>query len=271
MSYFQAALLSLVQALSEFLPISSSGHLVLLPRLLGWQDQGLLFDEALNTGTLLAVLAYFRHDLIALLRDGWASLWGRRFVGQGQLAWQLVAATVPVAVAGLLIHPWVAAAGRKPALVATNLIVYGVVLAVADRLGRRNRDLGSLRWVDALAIGAAQALSLVPGTSRSGITMTLALFLGFERAAAARFSFLLAVPVGLLVAAHDGLEIAKGHLQGVAPGPLMAAVLLTAAAGYVVIGGLLSWLRRQSFLPFSIYRVALGGLILGLVVSGWLG
>ncbi len=268
MSPFQAAALALIQALSEFLPISSSGHLILLPRLVGWRDQGLIFDEALNTGTLLAVCLYFRAELLAMIRDGWRSLVERRLVGSARLGWQLGAGTVPVAVAGLLLDDWVGTAARSPALVATNLIVFGLVLAWADRSGGRSRDLTELRLRDAFLIGCAQALALVPGTSRSGITMTMALFLGFERGAAARFSFLLSVPVGLLVAVHDALEIARGGADGTPASALVIAVLGTAAAGYLVIGGLLAWVRRQSFLVFVGYRLLLGLTILGLLAAG---
>jgi undecaprenyl-diphosphatase len=264
MSYFQAILLSLVQALSEFLPISSSGHLILLPRLLGWADQGLLFDEALNTGTMLAVMLYFRADLTALVRDGLASLRERRWVGQGKLCWYFGLATLPAGLLGLVIHEWVATAARNPTLVAVNLIAYGILLAAVDRWARQEREVGSVRLKDALLIGCAQALSLVPGTSRSGITMTMGRFLGFERAAAARFSFLLSVPIGLAVAVHDGIELTKAGTQGTSWTVLVAAVLATAAFGYVVIDALLVWVRKQSFLVFAIYRVILGLIILSL-------
>lgn len=263
MTYFQAIILALVQGVTEFLPISSSGHLILLPRLLSWTDQGLAFDEAVNTGTLLAVMAFFRHDLLGLARGGLQAVARpREITPQGRLAFLLVLATIPAALTGLLIHEWVASEGRNPRLVATTAIVYGVLLWAADRWGSRKRGVEEVGLVDALLIGGAQALSLVPGTSRSGVTMTAGLSLGLTREAAARFSFLLAVPIGLLVAVHDAIALGQRGLSVGELGPLLAAIVVSAVAGYAVIGFLLTWVRRQSMLAFAIYRIALGLLIL---------
>lgn len=263
MSLLEAIVLGLIQGASEFLPISSSGHLILLPKLLGWQDHSLAFDEALNTGTLLAVILYFRHELARLTRAGLASL--RRpavLDSDGRLAWQLAVATLPAAVAGLLLHDWIAGEARNPVLIACNLIGFGLLLFLADRFGRRVREMASLAWGDAMLIGLAQALALVPGTSRSGVTMTMALALGLTRPAAARFSFLLSVPVGLLVAAHDALALAQGGVATADLPALGVAVAASAISGFVVIGWLLTWLRRQSMAVFTVYRVALGIVIL---------
>ncbi len=266
----EAIVLGIIQGASEFLPISSSGHLILLPRLFGWADQGLAVDEALNTATLLAVLLYFRRAVRELTVGLWQGLrqslasrsW--QLTGAGLEAWRLGLATIPAAIAGLLLHDWIATKARSPVLVAVNLIVWGLVLALADRLGRRERDLDTMRLRDALLVGLAQALALVPGTSRSGITITAALLLGFRRPDAARFSFLLSIPIGLLVAVHDVLAIAKG---GIPVADLPAAGLAFVAAtvaGLAAIGGLLTWLRQRSVAVFAGYRVLLGAAILWL-------
>jgi undecaprenyl-diphosphatase len=259
LSLLHAVVLALVQAVTEFLPISSSAHLILVPRLLGWPDQGLAFDIATNTGTMLAVIAYFRRDLLELA----AGLLGRR---QGEVEgmpprrffWALVVGTAPAAVAALLIHHWVETVARDPRILATTLIVFGLVLLAADRLGARRRELAGLGIGDALLIGLAQALALVPGTSRSGATIAAALALGFRRPAAARFSFLLAIPVGILAAGYDGLKILSGKVALSELAPMVVAVVVSAVAGYLVIGWLLGWLQRQTLSLFVVYRLALG-------------
>jgi undecaprenyl-diphosphatase len=263
MTLLQAIVLGLVQAATEFLPVSSSGHLILVPRLLGWPDQGLAFDEAVHVGTLVATLLYFRREVGEMTTGFLASL--RRPAETspaGRLAWLLALGTVPAAVAGLLLDDWVGTVARNPRLIAGTLIGFGLLLGIADRVGRRDRDLATVGLKEALLIGCAQALALVPGTSRSGITITTALFLGFDRGAAARFSFLLSIPVGLLVALHDLLQIARGSLPQAGLLPVGAALLVSAVAAYLVIAGLLAWLRRQSLMPFVVYRVALGLVIL---------
>lgn len=259
MTYFQAIVLALVQALTEFLPISSSGHLILVPRFLGWPDQGLTFDIATNTGTLLAVLAYFRHDLWKIVRSALAAGFRREsWVGEARLGGFLVLATVPVVLVGALAYDWIARDARQPKLVAIEMIVFAIVLLAADRLGQRRRGLESTGFADSLMIGCAQALALLPGTSRSGVTMSAGLFRGLTREAAARYSFLLSVPVGLLAAAKDAWEAARGPADGGDLGPTLVAVVVSAVAGYFVIGGLLAWVRRWSFVPFAVYRLAVG-------------
>jgi undecaprenyl-diphosphatase len=263
MSWLQIIVLALIQGITEFLPISSSGHLILAPHLFGWEDQGLAFDVAVNTGTLLAVVLYFRRDLAEIVREGLGSLKVQpgRWTPAQRLPWALALGTVPVGICGLLLYDWVAGAARNPHLVAATTIGFGILLWLADRLGRHARNLGSLGWGDALVVGLAQALALVPGTSRSGITMTAALGLGFDRRAAARFSFLLAVPVGALAAAKDVWDLIQvppeaAHLQA-----LLWALVISAVAAYLVIGGLLAWLQRWDFSVFVAYRLAEGLLI----------
>jgi undecaprenyl-diphosphatase len=248
---FQAVVLSIVQAVTEFLPISSSGHLILVPRLLGWPDQGLAFDIATNTGTLLAVLLYFRRDLAALVRGF--------FTGEARpeidfeprpMAFWLALGTIPVGLCGLLLYDQIATHARNPLLIAGTAIGGGLLLALADRKGIQERPIGTLGWRDALAIGAAQALALAPGTSRSGITLTAALLLGFTRPAAARFSFLLTIPVGLLAAALSFKDLLEGELPAGQLLPMAIGVVVSAAAGYLVIDWLLGWLRTRSVMVF---------------------
>jgi undecaprenyl-diphosphatase len=260
----QAVVLSLVQAVTEFLPISSSGHLILVPRLLGWPDQGLAFDIATNTGTLLAVLVYFRRDLVELVSGVVTGKRGSEDFDPRSLSLALVVGTIPVGLAGLALHDWIATRAREPLLIACTAIVFGLVLWAADRIGPRRRELADLWWRDALWIGLAQALALVPGTSRSGITITAALLLGFTRPSAARFSFLLAIPVGVLAAGLDVLKIAKHGLGAGELLPLLLGVGVSAVAGYFVIGWLLAWIRSQSLTVFVVYRLLLGIAILAL-------
>lgn len=265
MSWIQVIVLAVVQGITEFLPISSSAHLILFSRWLGWPDQGLAFDMAVNAGSLVAVIAYLRHDLrrvVAGLLPGS----GNR-VGLGRLGWPLVLATVPVAVAGLLVQDWVATAGRSALVLGATSIIFGLLLWLADSLGQRNRTLESGGWLDLLAMGAAQALALVPGTSRSGVTMTAGLATGLTRSAAARLSFLLSVPVGLLVAAKDILDVSAG----VEADPVRLAVgfFVAATTAFVSIGALLRWLRFRGMTPFVVYRVVLG-LVLVAEAMHWL-
>jgi undecaprenyl-diphosphatase len=257
---FEAALLAVVQAVTEFLPVSSSGHLILLPRLLGWSDQGLEFDIATNSGTLLAVMLYFRADLAKMargFRDG-LSASGRAANLEARLLYAMFWGTIPAAVAGLLIKDWVSTYGRDPRLIAATAIFYGLILIVADRIGKKSRGEGEIGRREALLIGCAQALALIPGTSRSGITMTAALLLGFARPAAARFSFLLAVPIGILVAGNQAKDAILGVPLGVPASALAIGIAVSAIAGYAVIAFLLAWIRTRPLAPFGWYRVALG-------------
>jgi undecaprenyl-diphosphatase len=271
MTSWQAVILALVQAVTEFLPVSSSGHLILLPRLLGWSDQGLEFDIATNTGTLIAVMAYFRSDIARMARVFAASFRAsaRAADPDARMVWLLVWGTVPAGLAGLLFKGWIASQGREPLLIAATAIAYGSLLLVADRRARGERDgreLQALALRDAIFIGCAQALALVPGTSRSGITITAALLLGFARPAAARFSFLLAIPIGLLVAAKQGADLLAGIALGVPPAAIAIGIAVSAVAGYAVIAFLLDWVRKRSLAPFALYRIALGLALFALFV-----
>jgi undecaprenyl-diphosphatase len=256
----QAIVLAIVQGLSEFLPISSSGHLILVPHFLGWQDQGLAFDVAVHVGTLVAVVTYFRKPLRAMLIAGLGSLVHRRLDADGRMAWCVVIGTVPVGVVGLLGSGLIEAHLRNPLFVAGTLSVFGVLMWVADRLGRQSRDEYTLGIREALIIGCAQALALMPGTSRSGITITAGLALGLTRSAAARFSFLLSVPGIAMAGGYEFLKMmsADAPVDWVVTG---LGVAVSAVTGYACIHLLLKVIERVGLLPFTIYRLLLAGLI----------
>jgi undecaprenyl-diphosphatase len=247
---------------TEFLPISSSGHLILVPRLMDWSDQGLEFDIATNTGTLIAVVAYFRADLVRIVRGVIGSIRdGNARVDETRIAWALMLGTIPAAVLGLALKGWVATAARGWETIAINAVLYGTLLLLADRLGRKLRGLEAIGRREGLLIGCAQALALVPGTSRSGVTMTAALALGYTREAAARFSFLLAVPIGLLVGGKQLFDLARGVPLGVSTGALWIGIGVAAVAGYAVIAFILAWLRRRTLAGFAVYRLLLGAVL----------
>ncbi|HVT17966.1 MAG TPA: undecaprenyl-diphosphate phosphatase [Thermoanaerobaculia bacterium] len=261
MTPFQAVVLSLVQAVTEFLPISSSGHLILVPYFLGWPDQGLSFDIATNTGTLLAVIIYFRADLRDLVAGVLTGEPGHHGFAPRRLATALVVGTIPAAILGLAFHKPISTHFRTPLLIAGTTFFYALVLLWADRSGRQEREIGALGWRDALLVGLAQSLALVPGTSRSGITISAGLLLGLTRPAAARFTFLLSVPIGILVGAYDLLKLwQEGSLWSQMP-TILIAIAVSGAAGYVVIGWLLSYLRRQRLTVFVVYRLVLAVVI----------
>jgi len=254
-TYFQSAVLGVVQGATEFLPVSSSGHLVLAPRLLGWPDQGLAFDAAIHVGTLAALVLYFRADLWRMARG-----MDRR------LALLLMAATVPGGLAGLLFEKVIAARLRDPLVIAVTLIGWGLVMWLADRHAaatpRTIREPGGATWGAAMSVGVAQAVALMPGTSRSGITITAGLFAGMTRAAAARFAFLLGIPI---TAAAGGVKLLSLLRHGTDPaslGPLLTGVVASFAAGLVAVWFLVNHLEKRSLLPFVIYRCTLGLLVL---------
>jgi undecaprenyl-diphosphatase len=264
---FQAVVLSLVQAVTEFLPISSSGHLILVPYFLGWPDQGLSFDVAAHLGTTVAVVAYFRRDLWDLITGFFSGAPGHYDFVPRRLGWALVVGTIPAALAGLALESTISTHLRSPLLIAGTTFVYALFLLWADRAGSQQRDLASLGLRDALLIGLAQALALVPGTSRSGITITAALLLGFVRPAAARFAFLLFIPVGILAGGHDLLKLWRTGELGNQLTPILIAILVSGAVGYLVIGWLLGWLRSRPLTVFVVYRIALAAVIVATLLA----
>jgi len=260
MDFFQILVLALVQGFTEFLPISSSAHLILVPILTGWQDQGLAFDVAVHVGTLSAVVIYFRKELASMTRSWTASVTGKGFDNEAKLAWAVLLGTIPVGLTGLLFKDFIAAELRTPVVMASSTLFFGLLLWYADAKGSRQRDEYSLGWKDILYIGIAQALALIPGTSRSGATMTAALMLGLSRTAAARFSFLLSIPVIVLAGGLETLEYAKeaslNDLQS-----LMLGALLSGTTAYFCIHYFLKLLDRIGMLPFVIYRLFLAAFL----------
>lgn len=269
MPIHQAVLLALVQGLTEFLPISSSAHLALAPWLLGWQDQGLSFDIALHFGTLLAVLIYFARD--------WSHIFAAAFhirdipeperTGPRPMLWMLAAATIPVGLAGLLLKHAAETVFRTPWVIGFMLMTVGLLMAYAERTARLAKTIGRVSWADALTIGAAQALAVVPGTSRSGITITAGLLRGLDRASAARFSFLLSTPA-IAAAAFDAFhDLYKSG--GIPPGQhavFFAGMTVSALSGCAVIAWFLRFLRTRTLRFFVAYRIAFGILIIALAI-----
>jgi len=270
-----AVVLGLVQGLSEFLPISSSGHLLLVPWLFDWHDFDSssiekAFDVALHLGTLVAVVVYFRRELVVYVREGVRLLIHReRPVNpDGRLAWLLVLSSIPAALAGALFEKTIDDKLGKPGLIAVSMIVFGLLLAVADRRPG-DRTLPDFGRDDALKVGAAQILALNPGTSRSGITITAARFLGFNRDTAARASFLMAIPVTAGAVLYKGLKLAKDGIPHGLAIPMLVGIVTAGVAGWVAVWGTLRWIRTRSFMPFVIYRCALGVAILIILATGW--
>lgn len=261
MELWQVIVLALVQGLTEFLPVSSSAHLILLPYLADWPDQGLTFDIAVHVGTLLAVVIYFRHQLSNMVLDGWSSLKKGRAVGESKMLWLIVAATLPAGVAGLILELLVPGGLRSPLLIAGATVGFGLLLWWADAAGGQLRDERGIGIKDAILIGLAQALALVPGTSRSGVTITAGRALGLSRSAAARFSFLLSIPV-IALAGGAKLYAALGAGEATEWGALLLGTLLAFTSAYACIHYFLKIIARISLLPFVIYRLALGAVIL---------
>jgi undecaprenyl-diphosphatase len=263
MDAIHTLMLALLQGLTEFLPISSSAHLILMPRLLGWPDQGLAFDVAVHVGTLAAVVAYFRHDIARLLLAWLQSCARRRLTGDARLAWFVLLGTLPAALAGLLLHHVIETWLRSPLVIALTTIGFGLLLWGADRYGRQQRSETGLQLMDVVWIGLAQAVALIPGTSRSGITMTAGLALGLTRSAAARFSFLLSVPVIILAGGYETLQLLQ-QAGPVAWDTLLLGTTVAAVSAYLCIHLFLRLIERIGMLPFVIYRLLLGCVLLWL-------
>ncbi len=266
-SLFQIAVLAIVQGVTEFLPISSSAHLILVPALTGWPDQGLALDVAVHIGSLLAVVIYFRRDVMAMATGTVDAIRGQRSP-RARLALQVLAATIPVILAGWLLKDRIETDWRSPVLIMVTTVIFGLLLWVADsRAGRAHRTTAELTWSDVLLIGAAQALALVPGVSRSGITMTAALLLGQKRPEAARFSLLLSIPTTAAAGALGAPDLLASSDPSLLGGALVAGILACVSA-LAAIAGLMAWLRQATFTPFVIYRLLLGSLLGALLVAG---
>ena len=271
MDLLQAIVLGIVQGLTEFLPISSSGHLRIVPAFLGWEDPGAAFTAVIQLGTMAAVVLYFSGDLWRIARAWLASLRdpARRSELDARVGWYLILGTIPICVFGLAFSNQIETGARSLYLIGTTLIVLGLLLLVAEKVSVRERDLTTLTRRDAIVIGFAQALALIPGVSRSGATITAGLFLGFDRVAAARFSFLLSVPAVVLSGLFELRHVIDGSAEGAAGlGPTAVATLLAFISGYASIAFLLRFLTTHTTAVFVVYRVALGVVVLALAGTG---
>lgn len=262
MTIFEAIVYGVIQGITEFLPISSSAHLILLPVFTGWKDPGLAFDVALHWGTLLAVLLYYWRDLLTLAKGGVRFLAGER-KHENILPWQILAATIPAAVIGYLVEDLAATAFRSPWIMVVTLSLLGVLLWLADRLGRKRIPMEAVGWMPALIIGCCQAIALVPGVSRSGVTITTALFLGLDRSAAVRFSFLLSIPI----TAGAGLLKSPYVMNNLGNPMIWAGVAASAVSGMLAMHVLISYVKNRSFTPFVLYRIALAVVLAGYLIA----
>jgi undecaprenyl-diphosphatase len=263
MTYTQALVLGVVQGVTEFLPVSSSGHLILVPHVFGWPDQGLAFDAAMHLGTLGALFAYFRLELVELANGVLAR----------PLAALLVAASLPALIVGWLANHWVETNLRSALVIAAATAFWGLVMWWADRRAVAEREgpgdpLARVSWGQGLFVGCAQVLALVPGTSRSGITISAGLLARLDRATAARFSFLLGIPVTAAAGGYKTLQLLRHGLPAGELGPLALAVVAAFLSGWLAVWFLVSYLKRRSLLPFVIYRLALAAAIVAVVLRG---
>jgi undecaprenyl-diphosphatase len=271
MSWIEAVVLGIVQGLTEFLPISSSAHLRIVGELFGWEDPGAAFTAITQIGTEAAVLLYFRHDIARIVVAWLGSLAGRRKGDpDARMGWLIIVGSIPIVVLGLLFQDDIETTLRDLRIVATALVLFSLILYWADRVGAKKRELPELTVGHGIAFGFAQAMALIPGVSRSGGTITMGLFLGYSRSAAARYSFLLAVPAVLGSGFFQAYEALTGDVagQGVSWGPTILATVIAFGVGLTVIAWLLRYLDRGSFTPFVVYRVILGVLVLALVQMG---
>jgi undecaprenyl-diphosphatase len=270
MPLLHAIVLGIVQGLTEFLPISSSAHLIVIPWILGWEDGGLTFDVALHAGTLVAVVLFFFRDWVQIIAQGFGLRIGRdpALAKNRSLLWLLAAGTIPGAVAGFLFEKQADAALRSPYIIATAAIVVGLIMWLADSSGRKQKDISHVSIVDALTIGFAQALAIIPGVSRSGVTISAGLFRNFDRSAAARFSFLLSTPIIAGACAKKFWDLHK-HEGGLPPDmhtAFVAGIIASAITGCVTIAFFLNFLRRRSLSLFVWYRIIFGIIVIALAL-----
>lgn len=263
LDFLQILVLSVVQGLTEFLPISSSAHLILVPELLGWPDQGLLFDVAMHIGSLLAVIVYFRQDIMRMTQAWFTEVIYKKSSPDSMLAWYVIIGTIPAVIAGLIFKDYIEVELRSALVIAASTIVFGLLLGLSDYLAGTERDEYTLRFKDVVIIGCFQALALIPGTSRSGITMTAALFLGLTKVSAARFSFLLSIPIIIASGLFQGLDLLKSDLI-INWGLLILAVVLSGLSALVCIHYFLKLINKIGMMIFVWYRLALGVFLLAL-------
>lgn len=272
MDFLTAAILGLVQGLTEFLPISSSAHISIVGRLLGQEDPGAAFTAISQLGTEAAVLIYFRRDIARIVGAWFASLAGRvpRNHPDAMLGWWVILGTIPIGVLGLLLQDWIETEVRSLWITATMLLVFALVIMAAERVGTQQRQLSELTWRHGLAFGFWQALALVPGVSRSGGTIAGGLFMGYTREAAARYSFLLAIPAVLASGGLQAVKVATGDAigSGTAWGPIWLATGIAFLVGYAVIAWFMRYITTHTFTPFMIYRMVLALVLFALLATG---
>ncbi|MCJ7832723.1 MAG: undecaprenyl-diphosphate phosphatase [Actinobacteria bacterium] len=268
MSWLEAVLLGILQGLTEFLPISSSAHLAIFPQLFGRTDPGASFTAVTQIGTELAVILYFAKDIWRIAFTWTRSLWRPALRGHidARMGWYIIIGTLPIAIAGVLLENTIQTTFRNLWVIGANLVIFGLILGFADRLGANERPIDRLNLKDALLYGGAQMLALVPGVSRSGATISMGLGLGYRREAATRYAFLLAIPAVVASAIFQLPDVSASAEPGMAK--TLVATVFAFLVGYAVIAWLLRYLRTRSFLPFVIYRVALGTLVLVLLWAG---
>ena len=270
MSLIEAIVLGIVQGLTEFLPISSTGHLRIVPAFLGWEDPGAAFTAVTQLGTMAAVVIYFRSDLSRIGKTWLRSLRdpSLRSSLDARMGWYILLGTIPIGIFGLAFKDQIENGARDLYLIGVMLIALGLLLLAAEQVGKRTRELSDINRRDGLAIGLAQAVALIPGSSRSGCTITAGLFLGFNREAAARFSFLLSIPAVVLSGLLELGTILDGSSDHTGLGALAVATILAFVSGYAAIAGLLRFLVNHSTLVFVVYRVVLGVVVLVLTATG---
>ena len=275
MTILQAIILGIVQGLTEFLPISSSGHLLIVPWLFNWHfllenpDLNKTFDVALHLGTFFSLIAYFWRDIGRLLAAWMRTIAHRKLDSpEGRLAWLIIVSTIPAALVGVAFEDVIVTRLGQPWMIAVLMIVFGLVMWLVDRTAKLDRDIDALTWSDGLIIGVAQALALAPGVSRSGITMVTGLLLRLNREAAARYSFLMSIPIIGGAAAYKGLQVAQGGLPAGTAAPFAAGIAAAAVSGFAAIWFLLAYLKRHSFELFVIYRIVIGIGMLILIFTG---
>ena len=266
--WLEAVILGVVQGLTEFLPISSSAHVLIVSQLFGWGDPGAAFTAVTQIGTEIAVLIYFRRDLARILSTWFVSLRRPEVRGSidARMGWYVIIGTLPIAILGFTFAPVIETAARNLWLVATVLIVFGIVLGLVDRWGAKTKALEALNAKDGLLFGFGQALALIPGVSRSGATISVGLAMGYSRSAATRYAFLLAIPAVLASGLYEATKI--GSDANVQWGQTILATIIALTIGYLVIAWLIRWVSTHSFLPFVIYRVVLGSVLLVLLATG---
>ncbi|MDQ1247434.1 MAG: undecaprenyl-diphosphatase [Actinomycetota bacterium] len=268
MSWFEAIVLGVIQGLTEFLPISSSAHLLILSQIFGWDDPGAAFTAVSQIGTESAVIIYFRHDIARILSTWFRSLYTPKLRGQidARMGWYVIVGTIPIAVIGFAFSDQIETAARNLWLVATVLIVFGIILGIADRVGRKTRELETLSIRSGLLFGLGQALALIPGVSRTGATNSVGHFMGFTREAATRYAFLLAIPAVMASGLYQATKI--GEEANVPWGQTIVATAIAFVIGYLVIAWLIKYVATNSYMPFVIYRIVVGSLVLVLLGTG---